>query len=223
MRRRARASRSARWCFFRPGSSGRRRPTLVQEELLKLFAVRRGHFRFESGHHGDLWLDIPAAYIYPNRIRSYASKLARLLAVHQVDAVCGPLVEGALLAQIVAEEMGAEFYFAEQFTRTRGDVLFPIGYRIPAGLRGAVRGKRVVVVDDVINAGSATRGACEDLEICGARLVAIGALMVLGSRASEFAAQKCVPLEMLVHLPVSALWGPSSCPLCAAGSPLEGG
>jgi orotate phosphoribosyltransferase len=194
----------------------------VQEELLSLFAARRGHFRFESGHHGDLWLEIPAAYVHPNRLRPYTSKLARLLAVHQVEAICGPLVEGALLAQMVAEEMRVEFYFAEQFTRAGADGLYPVGYRIPDALRGAIRGKRTAIVDDVINAGSATRGACEDLETCGAGLVAIGALLVLGSRASEFAASKGVALETLAHLPASALWEPSSCPLCASGSPVEG-
>jgi orotate phosphoribosyltransferase len=140
----------------------------VQEELLSLFAARRGHFRFESGHHGDLWLEIPAAYVHTNLLRPYTSKLARLLAAHQVEAICGPLVEGALLAQMVAEEMRVEFYFAEQSTRAGADGLYPVGYRIPDALRGAIRGKRTAIVDDVINAGSATRGACEDLETCGA-------------------------------------------------------
>ena len=90
----------------------------LQEEVLKLFAARKGHFRFESGHHGDLWLEIPPAYIRPNRLRRYAAELARLLAPHDVQAVCGPLVEGAFIAQMVAEELNVEFCFAEQFSRS---------------------------------------------------------------------------------------------------------
>ena len=89
--------------------------------------------------------------------------MARLLAPYRVEAVCGPLVEGAFLAQMVAEEIGAEFYFAEQFTRPSAEGLYPVGYRIPEALRQALRGKRTGVVNDVINAGSAVRGACEDL------------------------------------------------------------
>lgn len=185
-----------------------------------LFAARKGHFRFESGHHGDLWLEIPPAYVDPRRLRRFAVELARLFAAHDVKAVCGPLVEGALLAQMVAEEIHAEFYFAEQFTRPDAGALYPVGYRIPKPLRDAVRGKRTVVVDDVINAGSAVRGAIDDLEACKARIVAIGALLTLGSPVSTIAASKGVPLHTLAHIANNALWEPASCPLCASGAPM---
>src|SRR5262245_50670022 len=159
----------------------------MRDELLRLLAARKGHFRYESGHHGDLWLEIPRMYLRPDRLRPLAAGLARRLAGYGVEAVCGPLVEGALLAQMVAEELGAEFSFAEQFARPRGDGLYPVGYRIPAALRPCARGKATAVVDDVINAGSAVRGALADLRACGARPVAIGALLVLGPSAPAFA------------------------------------
>jgi len=193
----------------------------VQQELLELFGARRGHFRFESGHHGDLWLEVPRAFLNPVRLRRYAAELARLLGSHRVEAVCGPLVEGAFLAQMVAEQLHLEFYFAEQFARGSATDLYPIGYRIPHSLRAAVAGKRTALVDDVINAGSAVRGAIDDLEACGAKLVAIGSLMVLGPRADALAASHVVGLETLARIPESALWPPSSCPLCASGVPLE--
>src|SRR6266851_8265098 len=194
----------------------------MPEEILGLFSARAGHFRFESGYHGDLWLEIPPAYVRPRSLRPHAARLAQLLGAHRVEAVCGPLVEGALLAQMVAEELDVEFYFAEQFIRPAANDLYPVGYRIPAALRDRIRGKRVAVVDDVINAGSAVRGAVEDLELCGARLVTIGALLVLGLPASAFAAKKNVPLESLSSLLENRLWDPSTCPLCASGTPLDG-
>src|SRR5206468_1647360 len=102
-----------------------RTPAALLEEILGLFAARKGHFRFESGHHGDLWLEVPAAYINPARLRRFAIDLARLLAAHKIDAICGPLVEGAFLAQMAAEELDLEFYFAEQFVRASVDGLYP--------------------------------------------------------------------------------------------------
>ena len=194
----------------------------MKDTVLDLFAERRGHFRFESGHHGDLWLDIPPAYVDSRRLRPHAVKLAELLATHHLDAICGPLVEGALIAQMVAEELNVEFYFAEQYRRPDGQGLYPIGYRIPATLRGLVRGKRTAVVDDVINAGSAVRGACEDLLACGAVIAAVAALLVLGTPAVEFASSVSAPLVTLSELPTNALWAPSNCPLCASGMKLEG-
>jgi orotate phosphoribosyltransferase len=192
----------------------------MQEELVRLLAARKGHFRLESGHHGDLWLELDPLYLRPGRLRRFTADLAGRLAAHGVEAVCGPLVGGALLAQMVAQELGGEFYFAEQFVRERSG-LYPIGYRIPAALRPFARGKRTAVVDDVINAGSAVRGAFADLRACGAIPVAVGALLVLGHPASSFAASQGVPLENLAHLP-NSLWEPAACPLCASGTPLEG-
>jgi orotate phosphoribosyltransferase len=193
----------------------------MQKELLGLLAPRKGHFRFESGHHGDLWLELAPLYLRPGRLRRFAAALAHRLAAHAVEAVCGPMVEGALLAQLVALELDVEFYFAEQFARPRGDGLFPVGYRIPNALRPGVRGKATAVVDDVINAGSAVRGAFADLQACGARPVVLGALLVLGAQASAFAASAGIGLESLGSL-ANVLWEPSACPLCAAGVPLEG-
>jgi orotate phosphoribosyltransferase len=193
----------------------------MQEELVSLLAPRKGHFRLESGHHGDLWLEIPSLYVRPRDLRRFVAELARRLAAHGVEAVCGPLVEGAFLAQMVAEELDAKFYFAEQCAPTQGDGLYPMAYRIPTALRSDARDKRTAVVDDVINAGSAVRGAVSELQACGARLVAIGALLVLGSHATVFAAGASVPLENLASLP-NTLWEPSACPLCARGVPLEG-
>ena len=93
-------------------------------------------------------------------------------------------------------------------------------YRVPASLRAHLRGKRTAIVDDVINAGSAVRGTFEDVKSCGAEVVAIGALLVLGTAASQFAAEENVPLKTLGHA-TNNIWIPSDCPLCAAGLPLE--
>jgi orotate phosphoribosyltransferase len=192
----------------------------VEEDLLRLLAPRKGHFRLESGHHGDLWLEIVRLYLRPRVLRQFASKLARQLAPHRPEAICGPLVEGALLSQIVAEELDVEFYFAEQFTRPPDDSLYPIGYRIPDVLRPIASGKRFAIVDDVINAGSAVRGACIDLRSCDAMPVVIGALLILGDPAESLAASEGVELESLAQMP-NTLWEPSACPLCASRVPLE--
>lgn len=194
---------------------------MSNDEILELFAARRGHFHYESGHHGDLWLDIPRAYVNPPRLRVFASQLGRRIIGHRAHVVCGPLVEGALLAQMVAEEMGAHFVFAEQFVRTDPGGLYPVGYRIPSALRSLLGGKRVAVVDDVINAGSAVRGTTEDLENCGATIVALGALMARIEQASALAQSKDAALECLAPMPESHLWEPSQCPLCASGITLE--
>jgi orotate phosphoribosyltransferase len=192
----------------------------MKDELLSLVAARKGHFKFESGHHGDLWLNLELLCLEPGRVRTLAAELARRLSRHDIQAICGPLVEGAFIALMVAEDLNLAFTYAERFAPGRSDDLYSVDYRLPGALRGKVRGKRVAIVNDVINAGSAVRGTFTDLVECGARPVVVGTLLVLGPAAASFAADRAMALESLAVLP-NNLWLPSECPLCSAGVPLD--
>ena len=189
------------------------------EDILNLLATRRGHFLFESGHHGDLWLELELLCLRPRLVQPLAAELARRLSRLGIEVVCGPLVEGSFVGLMVASELDVNFSYSERFAR-RTQGLFPAGYRIPSSLRSSVRQKRVAIVNDVINAGSAVLGTLSDLEACGATVVAIGALLVLGTAASEFAAGENVVLESVATLS-NNLWTPLACPLCASGVPIE--
>jgi orotate phosphoribosyltransferase len=192
----------------------------AQPELLELLAARRGHFLLESGHHGDLWFDLELLCSQPRRVQPLCAELASRLSQFKVDVVCGPLIEGALVGLMVASELNVRFAYSERFMRPGHAGLFPAGYRIPASLRPTLKGKRVAIVNDVINAGSAVIGTYANLQACGANVVTIGALLVLGSAASEFARAKGVELESLAHLP-NQLWEAAKCPLCSSGLSLE--
>jgi orotate phosphoribosyltransferase len=192
----------------------------MEERVLELLSARRGHFLLESGHHGDLWLDLENLCLRPPLVKSIATQLARSISNMSVDAVCGPLVEGAFVGMMVALELNVDFTYSERFARPSESGLFRAGYRIPPSLRPGLRGKRVAIVNDVINAGSAVRGTFEDLVACGATVAAISALLVLGTAASEYASSKGVALKSLAEMP-NNLWIPAQCPLCASGVPLE--
>ena len=70
----------------------------MDDHLLSFVRGRRGHFRFESGHHGDVWFDLETLCLNSREIRAFAGRLAAQLKKYQVDVVCGPLVEGAFVA-----------------------------------------------------------------------------------------------------------------------------
>jgi len=192
----------------------------MRESVLSLVSGRQGHFRLESGHHGDLWFQLETLCLNAREIRSFAARLAELLKRHNVEVVCGPLVEGAFVALLVSLELGCEFVYAERFANENREGLFPVEYPLPKALRPAVKGKRVAIVNDVINAGSAVRGAFSDLRIHGATVIAIGALLALGDAIDDFATKHGVALELLERMP-NNLWTPERCPLCASSVPLE--
>jgi orotate phosphoribosyltransferase len=155
-------------------------PGLMTEHLLSLVRGRQGHFRLESGHHGDRWFQLETLCLHSREIRPFAARPAAQLVQHKVEVVCGPLVEGAFVALLVSLELGCEFAYAERFADPTREGLFPVEYCLPKALQPAVKGKRVAIVNDVINAGSAVRGTFFDLQALGAGVVAIGALLALG-------------------------------------------
>jgi orotate phosphoribosyltransferase len=186
------------------------------EELLDAVAATRGHFLYESGHHGDLWLDLDALFVDARRARGWASALARRAMACRPEFVCGPLTGGAFLAQAVAAEMGTGFAFAERTVSETGAV----HYRVPRSLREGLRGRRVLLVDDAVNAGSAWLSTLTELEDCQCELAGLACLLTLGEAASRIAAQHGVPLLTLASLE-RGMWVPEECPLCASGVPLE--
>ena len=185
-----------------------------------MLSARHGHFRLESGHHGDLWLDLDLLFLRPAHLAPFVEALTRKLSAHPIDAVCGPLTGGAFVAQEIALALDLEFSYSERFADLTGRPPRGVGYRIPDSLRARVRGRNVAIVDDVINAGSAVLGTLTDLLSLGAKPVVIGSLLVLGDSASILASDLGITLESVGHL-ASNLWAPSECPLCASGVPLE--
>ena len=190
----------------------------LQQEVAALLPWRKGHFRFESGHHGDTWLNLELLCLHPEPVERLAISLADRLAAFEADVICGPLVEGAFVALMVARRLGLPFAYTERVDPP-SDRLFSVSYTVPGALRDLVRGKRIVVVNDVIGAGSAVLGTLKDLRACGAEPVAIGALAVRGPSAVRLALDNGVALETLASFP-GDLWKPGECPLCAVGVPL---
>lgn len=189
-------------------------------DLWSLLSAREGHFRYESGYHSNLWLDLDRLWLQPRAIQPFASELARQLAPHQPDAICGPIVGGALLALWIAAELGLAFYPTERRVRPNADGLYPVDYPLPPSLRALAAGRRFALVDDVISAGSAVRGSADALRDAAGEVAVVAALLVLGDSAAVWFGEQGVPVVGLVRRP-NPLWLPADCPLCAAGVPLE--
>lgn len=180
--------------------------------------VRTGHFRFESGDHGDLALELDLLFSDPRRIEQAGEQLAAKLAPLRPALVCGPLVGGALLGQVVARCLGVRFA-STSLAPVRG-VDGAVAYRLPFALRPLARAARVVVVDDAINAGSAVLATIREVESFDGVVAGVGALIVQLPIDAERWARRGLRLEYLAGIERN-LWPPEECPLCAAGVALE--
>jgi orotate phosphoribosyltransferase len=193
-------------------------PTAIS--FFELTAGRGGHFQLESGHHSELWLDLDALFAVPRLIDPFVAQLGDSVRRHNVAAVCGPLLGGAFLAQLVARKLDVEFCLTERVMPRDAHGLYQASYHLPPAFAARVRGKRLAIVDDVMSAGSALRGTYSELLTHGATPVVAGALLVLGGTGARFFAEQQVAVEAVIRQSYS-LWLPSECPLCVAGTPLE--
>ncbi len=182
--------------------------------------IRHGHFLLESGLHSDVWIDLDAWFVDLQKIEPDIAALAELIQQHDVTAICGPLLGGAFVAQALASRLGLHFYCTESFRPSDGNGLYQAVYRLPKGQRKQAAGERVAVVDDVISAGSSVRATVAELEEAGASVQVVGALLLLGNKATEHFSKHRIPV-VAPAMRAFEMWEPNSCPLCKAGKPLQ--
>jgi orotate phosphoribosyltransferase len=189
--------------------------------IYDLVDARRGHFLLESGLHSELWLDLDPLFADQARVAPFVSALAAELRPYDVEVVCGALVGGAFLAQLLAQALEVEFGYTSKLVvpSQARNLLFQARYELPAGFHSRVKGKRVAIVDDVMSAGSALRATYVALRALDANVVAAGALLVLGDKGADFFAAERVPVVFCARDDF-ATWAPGDCPLCASAVPL---
>jgi orotate phosphoribosyltransferase len=181
----------------------------VESRLLELAHPRYGHFDLGTGYHGDVWLDLDALFARPALLRPQVGLLADRLRAHRVDAVCGPMEGGALLAYALADQLGVAFLAAYRAPAAGG-------YRLAwaGGAGEGIGGWRVAIADDAVNAGTAVLACARLLRDRGAVPVAVAALLAVGPAGQTGPAEPSVPFHA-VDTVQSHAWLPADCPLCA--------
>jgi len=192
----------------------------MTDDILSVLPVRSGHFLLESGYHAELWFSLDALFRSPRELAPLISTLAERLAPYRPDAICGPLLGGAFLAQALAIELDVHFYYSAPAARLTSGHLFSASYELPFELQKSACGERVALVDDVISAGSSVRATANALAMAKCFLVSVGTLVLLGTRAEEHFRNVSVPIETLQRCDFET-WAPDKCPACLRNELLE--
>ena len=191
----------------------------MHERLISALGGRVGHFELESGCHSDIWFDLDAAFERSENLRPFARALADRLSEVACDVVCGPESGGAILARMIASELGLDFVAVERVARPNEEASPAIDYRIAESHRAQLAHQRTIVIDDVISAGTAVRATLAELSTCGAKPTALAALLAIGESAREIAVRGGLSFHALAMRP-SGVWPRENCPLCQCGVPL---
>ncbi len=174
----------------------------------------------ESGFHSELWFELNRLFDRPTELRPFVAELARRISHYPVTAICGPQTGGARLAAMVGAELSLPAHAAERVVSPSSQGLYPVSYRFSLRSRDPLRGQAVAIVDDAISAGSAVRGCYADLVAAGARPIVLGALLIFGQKAADFARTSDLAFEGIAPMDFG-MWLPADCPMCRAGGAIE--
>jgi orotate phosphoribosyltransferase len=195
---------------------------MAEADVLRTLAamgaiITDSHVVYTSGQHGRDYVNKDAMYLHPQVTERVCARMAQEYDPAQVDVVAGPTVGGVILAQWVAWHLSQ--------VREQGEVL-----AVYAEEEGAVRrrifkrgyeqqipGKRVVVVEDVVNTGGSARKVVDAVRDLGGEVAGVS---ILCNRSGDPHIDLGAPLHALVTLDLES-WPAAACPLCQQGVPIN--
>lgn len=180
------------------------------QQLEAIGALRKGHFLYASGLHGDTYVEKFNLLRDPMATSEVCQHFTERFLDQQIDVVVGPTTGGILLAFETARQLGVAAAYAERASDGKS------GREIRRGTT-FTPGSRVLVVDDIMTTGGSVRETLAALEAHPVQVVAVGVLVDRSAGETTFGS---VPLAAIVSRKFDA-WSADACPLCAEDVPLE--
>jgi orotate phosphoribosyltransferase len=193
-------------------------PTFVLlDELSQRGAVIHGsHVVYASGAHGTSYINKDAIYPDPAFMMILGAALVRPFCGEGIAAVVGPALGGIVLAQYAAfalmPSLGdcCEALYAEKDGKD--------GFVLRRGYDLRVKGREVLVVEDVLTTGASARKVVDAVRAAGGTVAGVAALVNRGGVTAE--ALGVPRLHALLDISLDS-WTESECPLCAQGVPVN--
>jgi len=175
-----------------------------------------GHFVYTSGFHGDAYVNKDAVY----RDTFFMKEIGELIAARcpHPDVVLGPAVGGALLAQWVAyafsrEDMMSRHIVPAVYADKDGD-----GFVVKRGYDKLIAGKKVLVVEDILNTGDSVRKTIEAVRYRQGEVIGVGAICNRGGVTREDLGVPTLYALLSINM---ATYDPDKCPLCRDQVPVN--
>lgn len=188
----------------------------VLEILQKVGAFRSGHFVFVSGLHADTYVNKNAMYPYTHEMSNLCRGIAEMFKGQGVEAVVGPATGGIILSQWVAYHLseleGREVYGT--YADKDGE-----GFVIKRGYDEVIKGKKTLVVEDLVTTGGSLRKVVTEARRVGADVVGAVAICNRGDVTKEMAGNPPV-FKSLLTVQLDQ-WPEEECDLCKRGIPVN--
>lgn len=178
-----------------------------------------GHFDYGNGFHGSAYLNPHKIFRQPSLIWRLAQDLIAVLPdpiVSGTEVVAGPVLGGALLAHTIAGLLDGRRSLTHPATQFAP--LFSDGkvHTVRSSYQPVVKGRRVLLADDMRNTGQTFARAKAAIEAAGGTVIA----SVEICDRLEASVDIGVPNYALTEYKAPENYPAESCPLCKAGTPI---
>lgn len=195
---------------------------MSRQQVLEIFGEMGAiydddHFVYTAKGHGKAYVNKDDTYTDPEQLSILCKEVAFKNRNLGVQAVAGPTVGGALVANRVAEWL--RHFTGEKvmavFADPDGD-----GRVLKRGYPRRVNGKRVLVVEDVVNTGKSAAATVKAVQVAGGNVVACHALCNRSKDKKAAAELIGVPTRALLEVDMDN-FSAEECPYCKEGRPIN--
>lgn len=194
----------------------------MQDELIGILKrtgalIPDSHFVGTSGRHMGTYVNKDALLTHPQETARVGELFAELNKDADVDAVIAPAMGAIILghwtAFYLSKIQGKEVLSFYTEKDGEGEQVLKRGYD------EAIKGKKVLAIEDVVTTGGSLIKTIEKAKAAGASVVQASVMMNKDPKqVSE--ASIGTPLTALAHMEVAS-YAEEECPLCAAGIPVN--
>ena len=191
---------------------------MKQKNILKLLSqtgaiLTNDHFVGTSGLHFDTYVNKDVITQNPKVLDKLAKTLAKKTKGIEFDVIVAPAMGAIILGSYVAFYTETETsVFCEKDSEAKNGFVFKRGYQ------HLIKGKKVLVVEDILNTGKSSKQTIDTVEEYGGKVVALAALVNRGG-----VTKKQLGVKRLITLANINLktYKEKECPFCKAGKPVN--
>jgi|SRR3989344_462551 len=179
--------------------------------------VSNSHFVYISGKHAPVYVNKDYVYIHTAYISRIAEIIAEKYKDKEIGVVVGPSMGGIILSQWTAYHLsrlkGKEILSVYTEKQSDNDQIFTRGYE------AFVKGKTVLVVEDIVTTGGSVKKVIKSVEKEGGKVLAACAIVNKDpiNINPDFIGE---PFDYLAIIGMD-VWDEKDCPLCKAGVPIN--
>ncbi|MFZ2153769.1 MAG: phosphoribosyltransferase family protein [Candidatus Moraniibacteriota bacterium] len=209
-----------------------------EHEIMKVLSsvgavITDNHIVYTSGRHGSVYVNKDAVYPHTKKTSALCKITAQNFADDSVDVVIAPAAGGIIISQWTAyhlsEITGRDVLgiYAEKEImvipdpegKNRKCYFETGGFVIKRGYDKLVKGKNVLVTEDVLTTGGSAKKVIEAVRALGGNVVGLGVLCNRGNiKPSDVANPP--RLFSLINVKLDS-WDEGDCPLCGEDVPIN--